>query len=246
MLNKSKFFLGSILISLAATTVAAPVDLSTWSQNGTGNWTLSGGNQSVLQTTNTSTPAVFFNNSNSQGISLSGQISVNDSDDDFIGFVLGYNDGDSTNTNADYLLIDWKQTAQSAFSATAPAGLAISAISGTFSTTEFWGHTGAVNELQRANNLGNTGWNNNQIYDFDILFTATNVQVSVDGVLELDINGTFSDGSFGFYNFSQPNVLYSSIEADVVNTPAPGVFLLLLAGLSAMRYSFSHNKKTLS
>ncbi len=246
MLNKSKLFLGSILISLSATVAATPVDLSTWSQNGTGNWDLSINNQSVLQTANTTTPAVFFNNSNSQGISLSGQISVNDGDDDFIGFVLGYNDGDSTNTNADYLLIDWKQAAQSAFSATSPAGLAISAISGTFSATDFWGHTGVVQELQRATNLGNTGWNNSQIYDFDILFTATNVQVSVDGVLELDINGNFSNGSFGFYNFSQPNILYSSIEADVVNAPTPGVFLLLLAGLSAMRYSYSHNKKALS
>lgn len=52
------------------------------------------GNDSVLQTTN-GNPTVFFEaGSNTQGTALAGQITPNSNwDDDFIGFVLGYQSG---------------------------------------------------------------------------------------------------------------------------------------------------------
>lgn len=40
-------------------------------------------------------------------------------------------------------------------------------------------------------------------------------------IFNLSINGTFADGSFGFYNFSQPRVLYAGIEEDVAPPPPP-------------------------
>ncbi|BCG65247.1 MAG: hypothetical protein methR_P3072 [Methyloprofundus sp.] len=241
MLNKT--LIGSMLIALSTATSAAPVDLSSWLENGSGTWAVAGDNNSVFQSINTPDPAVFFNNSNSQGLALSGQITVETTgDNDFIGFVLGYNDGDSSNASADYLLIDWKQGDQSP----AVDGLTISQVSGAFNGADFWAHTGVVTELQRATNLSSTGWNDNQTYDFDLIFTATNVQVSVDGVTELNINGTFANGSFGFYNYSQSAVRYAGIEQDIApptQAPAPETFLLLLAGLSAMRYSHLRNQK---
>ncbi len=80
-----------LLLCLASIHVqAAPVDLSAWSAEGQGNWQLQGGNDSVLQTSN-GLPTVFHNNANSQWQQLSGHITVQTaSDDDFIGFVLGY------------------------------------------------------------------------------------------------------------------------------------------------------------
>ncbi|MEC9102491.1 MAG: hypothetical protein VX878_01640, partial [Pseudomonadota bacterium] len=96
---------------------AAPVDRSTWTANGNGSWNLAGDNNSVKQTLNNS-PTVFINQKDSQGLALSGTIKVETtSDDDFIGFVLGYNNGDLTNGSADYLLIDWKQGNQSFYAA---------------------------------------------------------------------------------------------------------------------------------
>ncbi len=67
--------------------------------------------------------------------------------------------------------------------------------------------------------LGNVGWVDNAEYVFDIEFTSTNVQVSVDGVAQFNINGTFEDGSFGFYNFSQPSVLYAGVTESFDDPP---------------------------
>jgi hypothetical protein len=43
----------------------------------------------------------------------------------------------------------------------------------------------------------------------------------VDDALELNINGVFSDGSIGFYNFSQENVNYSAFTIDPGSFPTP-------------------------
>ena len=221
---------------------AAPVDLSTWQQEGGGNWTLAPDNNSVFQSINTPDPAVFYNNTNSQGLALSGEITVQEQggDDDFIGFVLGYQTGDATNASANYLLIDWKQANQSlgggVFGA---AGLAISEVSGVFDFNQFWSHTGVVNELQRGSTLGNTGWLDNTTYNFDLIFNASNIQVKVNGTTELNISGAFAEGSFGFYNLSQASVRYAGIQQVVAPLPpnpipSPGALLLFGIGLLSL------------
>ncbi len=135
----------------------------------------------------------LYNEMDSQGQTLSGTIEVQaTSDDDFIGFVPGYNSGDDTNASADYLLIDWKQTTQS---------------------------TGGV-----------AGWIDDTVYDFDLIFTSTNVVVSVNGNEELNISGNFANGSSGFYNLSQEVVRYAGIQQGVAPVPAPGVLLLMGPG----------------
>ena len=231
------------LMLASISSYAAPVDLSTWQEEGAGNWTLAVDNNSVFQSLNTTTPAVFYNNTNSQGLALSGQITVEESrgDDDFIGFVLGYDTGDATNASANYLLIDWKQADQSlSGSVFGTAGLAISEVSGIFDFNEFWSHSGVVNELQRGTNLGSTGWADNTTYDFDLIFNATNVQVQVNGVTELNISGTFTNGSFGFYNMSQASVRYAGIEQVIAppppnGIPSPSALLLMGIGLLSLR-----------
>ncbi len=71
------------------------------------------------------------------------------------------------------------------------------------------------------------------------------IQVSVDGVLELNVTAaqagvaSFDPGSFGFYNYSQENVLYSAIEDDEADpvdpsVPAPSSLLLVVLGLSGV------------
>jgi len=231
---------------------AGLVDLSAWSEDGGGNWVLPGApNHSVFQTLNSPT-TMFFNNENSQGKSLSGSIKVEETggDDDFVGFVLGYDDNDLFGSNAttDYILIDWKQGTQSGWD----AGMAISRVTGSINAggvstgSNAWQHTGNVNFIERAATLGNTGWSDNVEYLFEISFTATNITVEVNGVEQFNINGTFEDGSFGFYNFSQPRVRYAGIEEDVLppqcgvpgqpacSVPEPISVGLLSASLAAM------------
>ncbi len=219
-ITKTIMFYVAFICSNAA--IAAPVDLTPWTADGDGaiTWTVQAGNTDVLVTGNAN-PAVFHNGLNSQGFRLSGTVEVQTmSDDDFMGFVLGYNNGDITNGAADYLLIDWKQGDQTAFGANALEGLAISQVNGALTNTDAWGHIGNVTELQRATNFGSTGWADNTSYQFEIVFTPSLVEFYINGVLELSISGAFNNGSFGFYSFSQPNALFSAIDQRAITPPA--------------------------
>ena len=142
-----------VLIPSMAHAVPVPVDLSGWIENGfqgnngAGTWTVQPGNDSVLQSTN-GDPTVFFEpGSNAQGTTLKGTIKVNTSgDDDFIGFFLGYQDGELNSNNADFWMIDWKQGDQSP----AVDGLALSHVTGDMTAApanDFWQHIGTVNEV---------------------------------------------------------------------------------------------------
>ncbi|MBX3679354.1 MAG: PEP-CTERM sorting domain-containing protein [Rhodocyclaceae bacterium] len=228
------------LVALSGSASAALVNLSGWTaEGGASNWTVAADKNSVFQSVNGS-PAVFFSGSNDQGKALSGKIRVETtSDDDYIGFVLGYNSGEATAAATDFILIDWKQTNQSFYGCQGLAGLAISRVSaGLPDSAVTWCHSGSITELARATTLGSIGWADNTEYAFDLVFTATNIQVKVNGATELNVDGTFGDGSFGFYNYSQQSVRYSALQEDIVpdpdNTvPEPSSLALLGFGLFA-------------
>ncbi len=228
------------MLAIPAAATAAPTNLSTWTKEGSGNWVLAPDNNSVTQTQNVN-PGVYYSDFNSIGRSLSGTVQVNtSSDDDFMGFVVGFNPGDMTAGSSDFLLIDWKQSNQSGNGCAAKAGLAVSRVSsGLADNGGAWCHNGdGVMELARANNLGSTGWVDYENYTFDIEYTATNLKVFVDGVLEFDLDGAFTDGRFGFYNYSQAAVTYAGIQDDVLPPPPaaipePGTWAMMILGFGA-------------
>ena len=232
MMFKPILFTAAALVALP--TFAAPVDLTGWTAEGTSqNWIVQPGNNSVLQTVN-GNPTVFYGMSNAIGNKLSGTIRVGaDGDDDFVGFVLGFDPGELSAAAPDYILIDWKQANQDV----AKVGLAISRVSGPIQNGQGnapWAHIGVVQELARGATRGNVGWVDNITYTFDLYYYASNIQVWVDGVKEIDINGSFGDGRFGFYNFSQSSVLYAGITEDVAppvgGVPEPATWARLIAG----------------
>jgi hypothetical protein len=222
---KTMHFLASLfLAATSGTASAASVNLSAWTkEGGTSTWTVAADKNSVFQSVN-GEPAVFFSGASDQGKVLSGKIRVETTtDDDFVGFVLGYRSGDATGSPTDFILIDWKQLNQSFYGCNALAGLAISRVTGGLpDAASSWCHTGTTTELARAATLGSTGWADNTEYDFGLIFTASNIQVKVNGSTELNINGTFADGSFGFYNYSQQSVRYSALQEDVAPPPDGG------------------------
>lgn len=250
------YLLATCVAVLPVSGFAGSVDLSSWIENGfkgnngAGTWTVQGANNDTVRQSINGEPTVFFESgSNAQGTSLAGSITPQTSgDDDFIGFVLGYQDGELNSTSADFWLIDWKQGTQNVGGSVAPRGLALSHVTGDIqngpgSFDSFWGHEATVNEVQRAATLGSTGWSDPTTYTFDLVFTADLIQVKVGGNVELNYTSAqhgsqFTDGAFGFYNFSQDPVLYAGITEDVVVTPSavplPASSLLLLGGMGGL------------
>lgn len=224
----------SVISFTTSTAVAAPVDLNTWTAEsypavdgfGAGSWSVAADGSSVFQSVN-GQPTLFYSDFDAFGTKVTGNINVSGSDDDYIGFALGFNGGDTTNSSADYLLVDWKRNDQF-FNFGSPSddpgttafeGLAVSRVSGIPSADEFWGHTtlsagSGLTELQRATNLGSTGWVLGTDYEFTFDFGPNDLEVFVNGVKEIDITGSFNNGSLAFYNFSQAGVTYSAFELD--------------------------------
>jgi len=174
-------------------------------------WDVAADGMSVLQSRN-SQPSVYFSPIPAIGSYLEGVIRVEpagDWDDDFIGFVLGFEAGDTVNPEADFLLLDWKQKDQG----DGRQGLALSRVHGQVGD-DLWGHTNSpgtgigVFELARAATLSSTGWIDNREYRFRFEAAADRLKIWVDGVQQFDLAVAVPDGKFGFYNYSQEAVRY--------------------------------------
>jgi hypothetical protein len=158
-------------------------------------------------------------------------------DDDVVGFVLGFEPGDAAiGSSADYLLIDWKGASQTfdfadgdffnfhhdqTTSGNMPVGLALSRVTGSPTADEFWQHadlpenaTGGVAELARGATLGSAAYNRSGgSHVFDITYTSSRITVRVDGVQQFDVMGSFPDGRFGLYSAWQgPTATFSNVE----------------------------------
>jgi Thrombospondin C-terminal region len=259
VMSKLNVMLVSTLLACASgASMAAPVpiDLNTWNQRGpsaNGTWTVAPGGASVLQSIN-GDPTFFVSPGTQINTTVRGTISVGSSgDDDFVGFVLGYNGPGGTGNNMNYILLDWKQQDQNFGGALAREGFSLNRVNGTITDyiPGFWGHTdtgpsGAFDVL--ATDFGSTrGWADNTTYDFSILYQSSRIKVDISGgafgtgTTIFDFAGTFPDGQFGFYNYSQANVRYAGLTEEVTpppppqaGVPVPGTLVLLALGLSAM------------
>jgi hypothetical protein len=218
------------------------IDLNEWNQEGVaaaGNWVVAADGESVLQTVN-GAPTFFVSPNNFINTTIGGSFGVETtSDDDFVGFVFAFNAPISGNGDpdlfCDFILFDWKQITQSG----APAGFWLGKVSGTQNGiagigNQLWTHTGDVNleVTQLGTPLVNAGWQDNVVYEFDLVYTESQIQIYMQGgtgpfmdrQLIFDVNvadvpsGTFAgdvfpSGRFGFYNFSQSTVRYVGFTA---------------------------------
>jgi hypothetical protein len=160
------------------------------------------------------------------------------SDDDVVGFVLGFEPGDSAiGSSADYILIDWKGANQNfnfgdpagtmpefhnlTGAGDMPAGLAISRVTGSANADELWTHTdnpasptGGVRQLARGSTLGTTPYNRQSgPHQFEIVYTDTLINVKVDGVEQFNVVGSFPAGRFGLYSAWQgPTATFTDFD----------------------------------
>jgi Thrombospondin C-terminal region/PEP-CTERM motif len=238
-----------LILSMFGTASAQFLDLSSWSEltldmsggQPPGNWVLSNLNHTVTQTVNAD-PSFYLNNIDQFGYEMDGSWRViTSSDDDFMGFVFGYQDP------SHFYLMDWKQNTQTAYGGIAQEGFSIKKISANsvadLTLNDFWVSTGAVHTTLLDSNYGSTlGWADNTLYDFHLEFGSGTFSIQVNQGTNVLWNTTVTDpsyshGQFGFYNFSQEQVEYSGFEQQGgTEVPEPSTMLLLSSGLIGLAW----------
>ncbi|MFT5049755.1 MAG: hypothetical protein ACI8QZ_001148 [Chlamydiales bacterium] len=212
---------GLCSISTAEAVPGAPrydaIDLGDWQQGGrarSGNWSIDPGGQSVLQALN-GAPTSFHSARKFIDVTIAGTFEVFDaSDDDFIGFVFGYEAHGGDESRADFLLFDWRGGEQSS----AAEGFTLSRVAGPMSNsagigTPWWGHTHPSIDVLATDLGAGKGWRHGRKHEFELSYLKDRIRIVIDGLQVFDLPGEFESGQFGFYNFSQARTRYSLLGA---------------------------------
>ena len=228
------FFL-SVPFCLSAQT---QVSFNNWVQRGAlanGTWVYDPSNEKLTQTTN-GDPTFYVSNDNYRNKAVEGRFKVaTTSDDDMVGFVLGFESAvDHLGNSNKFLLIDWKQLDQTLSGVgTARAEIRLSYFNTTQNQNDIfwvtqtanntWGNIAVYEPSSSFSGVNSSGgWVDNFTYRFKAVYTESNVKIYFDfgnGVYTkvFDVNAsavpffdTFPEGKFGFYNFSQDDVIYDN------------------------------------
>ena len=172
-------------------------------------WDLQPGNTSVLQSVN-SDASIFLSDFDAVGQEIRGTWRVQTSgDDDFMGFVFGYQG------RGQFYLFDWKQGSQTHQGDFAEVGMSLKIVdmpAGSDPTQDdLWPSAGSPNVSVPLHNT--ISWSEFVDYEFVLEWTPGNIHITVlEGGQVLEdwvlADSTFTSGAFGFYNYSQDQVLY--------------------------------------
>jgi len=222
MFHSNRSLPTSLVRAAAATLLAGAtfaqgqvVDLSNWQQiqyefnfQPDASWDLQTGNTAVLQSVN-SDGSIFLSDFDAAGQEIRGTWRVDTGgDDDFMGFVFGYQG------RGQYYLFDWKKGSQN-FAGFAEAGMSLKIVDVPGGAdpvdTDLWPTAGSANVSVPLHNT--IPWVSFTDYEFVLNWVPGTIEITVlqgSTVLEnWTLNdSTYTDGAFGFYNYSQDNVLY--------------------------------------
>ncbi len=203
------------ILSSARQTTSGALDLSAWqvvqfprpgAQQFPAVWNLEAGNTVARQTRN-SDPSIFLSDFSVSNEAIEGTLRVEDSgDDDYIGFAFGYQDAQH------FYLFQWNQVDQG----TAPRGMTVRAINADSPLM--------VPDFESGVNIGNRvrviyqnsiPWAAFTTYQYRLEFTPGRFGITIkqgNTVLASTViqDGTYLSGRFGFYEYSQEQVVYTA------------------------------------
>lgn len=215
------------------TTQEETLDLSTWTMQqfgltafgelsaGPAEWSLSASNRTVTQLWNAD-PAVLLSPFPLATDLIQGSFQVaTDFDDDFIGFVFGYQDA------GHFYLFDWKQGSQTWFGTDyyADAGMSVKRICSEvpLGFEDLFVTTNAQDRVRLLHH-NRIPWQDRTEYRFSLKYEPGRFLLSIrEGsnlLSEISLEDTnYVGGRFGFYNFSQDQVQYSGFTRRVMAPP---------------------------
>ena len=175
------------------------------------NWEISSDPDSITQQVNANASIYLTNVTlNNERIEGTWQVADTDAggDDDFIGFVFGYQD------KQHFYLFDWKKVDQNYGGGFAQAGMTVKVVDADsrLSIYDLWNTSGSAGRVRTL--FHNTiPWENFTDYRFALDFRPGQFTITVrregeilDSVTLTD--STYQTGEFGFYNYSQGQVNY--------------------------------------
>lgn len=200
-------------VSLGSVRPAEPLDLSDWDvfhfpgSQSQANWVLRDAGLTAEQTVNAA-PSALVSPDSLQNLRITGEFRVDtSSDDDYMGFVFGFRD------ERQFYVFGWKGRLQ---------GIALQGMSirrmergdAPFDENDFWSGLPDREKMELLVPPNGIGWDDFATYEITLDFVPGRVAVTVleGGVLldELVLeDDRFNGGRFGFYNYSQSDVIYS-------------------------------------
>lgn len=210
------------LVPQAGWGVSVSADLSPWSVvqyqlnlQSDAVWVVNIDNAVAAQRINAD-PSFLLSDFNIAGTALDGSWRVETTgDDDFVGFVFGYQD------KGRFYLFDWKQDSQDIPEyGFAEQGMSIKLVDtggADMTAPDFWQTAGTESVTVLRHNT--IAWADLTDYHFHLSFFPDIFQVQVrQGTTLLESwtvsDSTYTDGKFGFYNFSQGSVRYEGFTRE--------------------------------
>ncbi|MBW8052047.1 MAG: hypothetical protein FVQ77_17235, partial [Cytophagales bacterium] len=193
---------GGGLLSVTFCQCAMIMNLNTWAKEGDpalGNWVVSADGESVTQTVNHNN--LFFVGSDTNVFNTTIIVQIEPLvffDDDYIGFVFGYQSPVAANGDSiydmDFILFDWKNGPQGG----SQEGLSLSKIKRNFSADPFTPHiNNPPFSVLLASDFGaGKGWNFGITYNFELLYTSNRIRIKINGDTIFDVSGAFQPGRF--------------------------------------------------
>jgi len=180
-------------------------EAATYNKPNPAQWDIAADGQSVKETED-ALPSYFLSDFTTKGHTILAKLTVTTAGRNYIGFALNFNPGDTTNSSADFLLLNWN--------ARSADYLKLSSVKGQQTFLHYTRLPDAV-PGEEAATLSSTTWVANQTYQFKFERKNNKLQIWIDGSLEFDLNDTFPDGRFACFVAAERNVVFSDIQADV-------------------------------
>jgi uncharacterized membrane protein len=205
---------------------AQPLNFTGWSTvnlldpgQGNGNWVLSNGNTTATQTVN-GVPTMLLSDFSASADEFEGTLRVDTSaDDDFIGFIFGYQDSQH------FYVFDWKQVDQSTTVGFGERGMSVKVINADspVDASDMWPTAGNGVRAQTLYH-NTTTYSDFTDYHFQLQFTPGSFTITItQGATLIETftvnDSTYQSGKFGFYNYSQAGVIYSGFTREELVIP---------------------------